>query len=166
MIKSNANRKCCFLVYFNLLMNFWFFKIISKVVEKVISDQLNKFFVKHKLLFDHQYGFRSWHSTEHAALELTDRIITNVDNKKSTKYPPWSLESFWHPRPQNITVEPRLTVTSPYGHLTITVTLAQSQIVFHSAKNRTFAPCNMVTSPLRPLLPSPASDLISEVPLY
>ena len=57
--------------------------IISKVVEKVISDQLNELFVKHKLLFDHQYGFRSGHSTEHAALELTDRIITNIDNKKS-----------------------------------------------------------------------------------
>ena len=56
--------------------------IISKVVEKVISDQLNEFFVKHKLLFDHQYGFRSEHSTEHAAIELTDRIITNIDNKK------------------------------------------------------------------------------------
>ena len=56
--------------------------IISKVVENVISDQLNEFFVKHKLLFDHQYGFRSGHSTEHAALELTYRIITNSDNKK------------------------------------------------------------------------------------
>ena len=56
--------------------------IMSKVVEKVIADQMNDFFVKHKLLFDHQYGFRSWHSTEHAALELTDRIITNIDNKK------------------------------------------------------------------------------------
>ena len=62
--------------------------IISKVVEKVISDQLNEFFVKHKLLFDHHYGFRSGHSTEHDALELTDRIITNIDNKKSTKYFP------------------------------------------------------------------------------
>ena len=56
--------------------------IMSIVVEKVIADQMNEFFVKHKLLFDHQYGFRSGHSTEHAALELTDRIITNIDNKK------------------------------------------------------------------------------------
>ena len=54
--------------------------IISKVIENVISDQLNEFFVRHKLLFDHQYGFRSGHSTEHAALELTDRIKTNIDN--------------------------------------------------------------------------------------
>ena len=56
--------------------------IMSVVVEKVIADQMNEFFVKHKLLFDHQCGFRSRHSTEHAALELTDRIITNIDNKK------------------------------------------------------------------------------------
>ena len=56
--------------------------IMSKVVEKVIADQMNEFFVKHKLLFDHQYGFRSGHSTENAALGLTDRIITNIDNKK------------------------------------------------------------------------------------
>ena len=56
--------------------------IVSKVLEKVISDQINEFFVKHKLSFDHQYGFRAGHSTEHAALELTDRIITNIDNKK------------------------------------------------------------------------------------
>ena len=41
--------------------------IISKVVEKVISDQMNELFVKHKLLYDHQYGFCSGHSTEHAA---------------------------------------------------------------------------------------------------
>ena len=62
--------------------------IISKVVEHFISDQLNEFFVKHELLFDHQYGFRYGHSTEHESLELTDRIITNIDNKKSTKYLP------------------------------------------------------------------------------
>ena len=32
------------------------------------------------LFFNHQYGFRSGHSTELAALELTDRIITALDN--------------------------------------------------------------------------------------
>ena len=49
---------------------------------------MNECFVKNKLLFDLQYGFRSGHSTDHAALELTDRIITNIDNKNSTKYLP------------------------------------------------------------------------------
>ena len=32
-----------------------------------------------KLLFNNQYGFRSMHSTEYAALELIDRIITQMD---------------------------------------------------------------------------------------
>ena len=54
--------------------------IFSKVIEKVISIQINDFFVENKLFFNHQYGFRSGHSTEHAALELTDRIITALDN--------------------------------------------------------------------------------------
>ena len=30
-------------------------------------------------MFDHQYGFRPKHSTEYAALELIDRIITQLD---------------------------------------------------------------------------------------
>ena len=54
--------------------------IFSKVIEKVIGIQINDFFVENKLFFNHQYGFRSGHSTELAALELTDRIITALDN--------------------------------------------------------------------------------------
>ena len=54
--------------------------IFSKVIEKVICIQINGFFVENKLFFNHQYGFRSGHSTELAALELTDRNITALDN--------------------------------------------------------------------------------------
>ena len=36
--------------------------------------------MENKLFFNHQYGFRSGHSTELAALELTDRIISALDN--------------------------------------------------------------------------------------
>ena len=54
--------------------------IFSKVIEKVIGIQINDFFVENKLFFNHQYGFRSGHSTERAALELTDIIITALDN--------------------------------------------------------------------------------------
>ena len=53
--------------------------IFSKVIEKVIGIQINDFFVENKF-FNHQYGFRSGHSTELAALELTDRIISALDN--------------------------------------------------------------------------------------
>ena len=59
---------------------FLYYQFFSKVIEKVICVQINDFFVEKTLFFNHQYGFRSGHSTELAALELTDRIITALDN--------------------------------------------------------------------------------------
>ena len=44
--------------------------------------QLSTYFEKNKLLFDNQYGFRPKHSTEHAALELIDRITNRMDTNK------------------------------------------------------------------------------------
>ena len=55
---------------------------ISKVVEKIIFTQLSTYFNENKLIFDNQYGFRPKHSTEYAALELVDRIITQMDKKE------------------------------------------------------------------------------------
>ena len=53
---------------------------ISKVIEKIIYNQLSLYFESNKLFFDSQYGFRPNHSTEQATLELTDRIISAMDN--------------------------------------------------------------------------------------
>ena len=50
--------------------------VLSKVVEKVISSQINDFFKINNLFYDSQYGFRPGHSTEYAAIEITDRIIS------------------------------------------------------------------------------------------
>ena len=55
-------------------------QFFSKVIEKVICIQINDFFVENNFFFNHQCGFRSGHSTELAALELTDRIISALDN--------------------------------------------------------------------------------------
>ena len=55
---------------------------ISKVLEKIIALQLSSYFETNKLLFDNQYGFRPKHSTEHAALELIDRIINKMDTNE------------------------------------------------------------------------------------
>ena len=58
--------------------------------------------------------------------------------------------------------------TSPYDHLTSKKT-SQLQSPWVSPKLYSavqITPCNKVTSPLRSLLPSPVSDLNSEVPLY
>ena len=52
---------------------------ISKVSETIIALQLSSNFEKNKLLFDNKYGFRPKHCTEHAALELIDRIINKMD---------------------------------------------------------------------------------------
>ena len=41
-----------------------------------IIYQLSSYLQDSKLFFDHQYGFQPKHSTEYAALELIDRIIT------------------------------------------------------------------------------------------
>ena len=42
-------------------------------------DQLSSYLKDSKLFFDHQNGFRPNRSTEYAALELTDRIINQMD---------------------------------------------------------------------------------------
>ena len=55
---------------------------ISKVFEKIAHRQVYDYFLLHKLLYDSQYGFRENHSTEHAAIELTDLIISNLDKGK------------------------------------------------------------------------------------
>lgn len=58
---------------------------ISKVFERVIYNQLYEYFDINKLFFSHQYGFRKLHSTELAALELSD-LITNYLDKNETPF--------------------------------------------------------------------------------
>ena len=53
---------------------------ISKIFERVVYIQVYDFFVSNNLFFDNQYGYRKHHSTEHAALELVDRIYETLDN--------------------------------------------------------------------------------------
>ena len=55
---------------------------LSKVFEKVVFDQLYEYLISNGLLFESQYGFRKQHSTELAALELTDRIRREIDQNK------------------------------------------------------------------------------------
>ena len=55
---------------------------ISKIYEKTVHIQLLNYFTTNKLLYTHQYGFRPDHSTELAALELTDQIFSLLDQGK------------------------------------------------------------------------------------
>ena len=52
---------------------------ISKVFEKSIFNKLHSYFKSNNLYFSSQYGLRELHSTEFAALELTDKFIFEMD---------------------------------------------------------------------------------------
>ena len=56
---------------------------VSKVFESIVFDQLHDYFTTNGLLFNSQYGFRKHHSTELAALELTEKIRREIDQKKT-----------------------------------------------------------------------------------
>ena len=53
---------------------------VSKIIEKIVYKQLHDYFLSKKLIYDSQYGFREQHSTEHASLEISDRIANLLDN--------------------------------------------------------------------------------------
>ena len=55
---------------------------LSKVFEKIVFDQLYDYLITKGLLFESQYGFRKQHSTELAALELTDPIRREMDQNR------------------------------------------------------------------------------------
>ena len=54
---------------------------ISKLFEKVVFSQLHDYFRNNNLFYDSQYGFLKNHSTEYAAMELTDKILKDIDDK-------------------------------------------------------------------------------------
>jgi hypothetical protein len=54
---------------------------LSKLFEKAMHNRLYKFLEKCKSLYQHQYGFRSKHSTTLALIEITERIRKALDNK-------------------------------------------------------------------------------------
>ena len=55
---------------------------ISKLFEKVESNQVSEYFKKNNLFQDGQYAFRDHHSTELVNIELSDRIISALDEKQ------------------------------------------------------------------------------------
>ena len=54
--------------------------VISKVVERIVFNQMYTYFSENNLLYDSQHGFRTQHSTETASLEFLDRIHSALDN--------------------------------------------------------------------------------------
>ena len=57
---------------------------ISKLFEKLVFCQLYDYFRNNDLFYDSQYGFLKNHSTEFAAMELTDKVLRDIDERKIT----------------------------------------------------------------------------------
>ena len=53
---------------------------IDKIFEKLVHKRVTSFLIKHKLLFNKQFGFRKAHSTNQALIILTEEIRNSLDN--------------------------------------------------------------------------------------
>ena len=52
---------------------------ISKVLEKVVLIQFYDYMNENELLYESQYGFRTWHSSETTTLDITGIITKELD---------------------------------------------------------------------------------------
>ncbi|KAF2358846.1 Reverse transcriptase domain [Trinorchestia longiramus] len=58
--------------------------VLSKILEKVISNQLSTHLDKSNLLHPNQYAFRKHTSTQDALLNITEKIYSDIDTKNVT----------------------------------------------------------------------------------
>ena len=65
-----------------IIVQFHFWSSISKIFEKVVYNQLYRYFTQDKLFSDSQYGFGAKHSTKLATVDLVDIILQSTDNKE------------------------------------------------------------------------------------
>ena len=56
--------------------------IISKVMERVVYDQIHEYIQQHELVYELQSGFRKSYSTDTCLLHLTDYIKGEIDQGK------------------------------------------------------------------------------------
>ena len=57
---------------------------INKIFEKILFKRLYNFLEKYNILYEFQFGFRQGHSTEHALVEIVDKIKHAIDNNELT----------------------------------------------------------------------------------
>ena len=55
----------------------------QSLLKKTIAKQFSEYFKENKLFNQNQYGFRPGHSTELAALELVNKITSQMDNSET-----------------------------------------------------------------------------------
>lgn len=60
----------------------WILPLVAKIFERAVNRQLRIFLESHKLLSQHQHGFRKLHSCQSALISLTDTLFINRNDKK------------------------------------------------------------------------------------
>lgn len=55
---------------------------LIKLWKKIVFKKVYSFLIKHKILYDYQFGFREYHSTTLALIELYENIIKKKDEGK------------------------------------------------------------------------------------
>ena len=58
--------------------------IFNRIYENIMYNRLISFVGKHNILSTAQYGFRKQHCTQHAIIDIVDKIYKNLDNKEFT----------------------------------------------------------------------------------
>ena len=53
----------------------------SKIIERILYNRVNEYFINNALLHENQFGFRRGRSTEHAILKMLDFMYDAVDRK-------------------------------------------------------------------------------------
>ena len=56
----------------------------SKMLQRLIYDQLYSFIDKHQILYKYQFGFRKGYSTDQAIVEITDNLKLATDKGQIT----------------------------------------------------------------------------------
>ena len=56
----------------------------SKLFEKVVYNRSYRFLTDYNLLYNHQFGFRSNHSTSIALIQLANNVASSMDDKETT----------------------------------------------------------------------------------
>ena len=56
--------------------------VLSKVLERVLHNQIQSHLIKYDLLYPHQSGFHAGHSTQDVLLHITDKWLKVIDEGK------------------------------------------------------------------------------------
>ena len=57
---------------------------MSKIIERVVHNQLIKHLEKYEIIFDYQSGFRSKHSVNTCLVHLSNQILKGFEARRST----------------------------------------------------------------------------------